>query len=96
MLTPFRHCKKGRDMMQKSGSAMGIGVELATVMVAPTLFGNWLDERYGTGKTWLLVGFAIGLIAAVRVIQRVMGEYRRQLKKAKSEEDTAKKTLTKD
>lgn len=40
----------------------GMGTELAGAIVGLTLFGLWIDHRYGTGQKATLIGAAIGVI----------------------------------
>lgn len=44
---------------------IGLGMLLATSVVAPLLGGLWLDGRLGTSPAGVLVGLLLGIVAAV-------------------------------
>lgn len=52
-------------------SLVGLGFEFAGMLVLLTLGGWWLDERWGTGPLFMLIGLAIGLIGGVYNFWRV-------------------------
>jgi len=39
-----------------------MGFELAAVIVGLTLVGLWVDRRFGTGPTGLLIGAGLGIV----------------------------------
>ena len=51
-------------MMNSPAFALeGIGTTLAVLIVGSTLFGHWLDQRFGTDPLWTLVFLLLGLMA---------------------------------
>jgi ATP synthase protein I len=61
---------------------IGIGSYLATAIVVPTLFGQYLDGRFGTEPVLTLVLLVVGLLAgflgAYRQLQDVLREANRE------------------
>lgn len=46
--------------------------QLAIVVVVPLVGGHWLDERYGTGPIWFLVGCGVALLGIIGVMVRIV------------------------
>lgn len=54
-------------------SPLSVGLQWAStittiglMMALPPLFGQWLDNRYGTGPVWTVVLAVLGFLAAMR------------------------------
>jgi F0F1-type ATP synthase assembly protein I len=54
-----------RDM-----AGLSLGLEFVISIVVMAALGRWIDARYHTGQTFLLVGFAIGAAAGFRSMYR--------------------------
>lgn len=61
---------------------VGIGSYLATAIVVPTLFGHYLDGRFGTEPVLtlllLVIGLMAGFLGAYRQLQDVLREANRE------------------
>ena len=55
---------KPRPWWVSTAQFMGIGWYIAAAIVAPTLFGVWLDGKAGTEPLFLLIGLLLGVAAA--------------------------------
>ena len=55
---------------------VGIGTSLAVWIVLPTLFGSWLDSRFGTDPlltlAFLVLGLMVGFFDAYRRLRDVI------------------------
>ena len=49
-------------------------IALSASMVIPALIGAWIDQRLGTKVVFLLLGFALGITAAVFQLMRIVQE----------------------
>jgi F0F1-type ATP synthase assembly protein I len=54
----------GRPWWVSAAQLTGLGWYIAAAIVAPTLFGVWLDGKAGTPPLFLLVGLLLGVVAA--------------------------------
>jgi F0F1-type ATP synthase assembly protein I len=54
-----------RDM-----AGLSLGLEFVISIVVMAALGRWIDARFHTGQTFLLVGFAIGAAAGFRSMYR--------------------------
>lgn len=71
----------------KAGQALGeqaqatrmmlLPMEMAVAPVLVTLFGWWLDRRFGTSPLLVLTGLGVGLTVAVRAVMRAIKEVSR-------------------
>ncbi len=64
--------------MQENWKSIGsygtLGLEIVLGVILPCYVGSLADDHYGTGNTWLYVGFLIGVAHGVRAVWRVMKE----------------------
>lgn len=78
--------KKTRDAY-RSVRYTGLGIELAVFLVAGTLGGNWIDEKYGTAPWGILGGVAFGVAGGVRTLIRTV----RQIQHNQAAEDAERR-----
>jgi ATP synthase protein I len=63
-----------------------LGLEIVISVLIGLFGGRWLDERFGT-EPWLgVLGFALGVGAAVRSVQRTQRDLRRVAEKEEREQ----------
>lgn len=55
-----------------------VGIEMAAAVAIGAVAGNWVDERYHSSPWGLLVGFGIGLGAAIKAVARVIRMHNRE------------------
>ena len=55
-----------------TGTAIGMGWQLAVVVLLPILGGYKLDQMRGSMPAWTLVGMVVGLAASILVIRRAL------------------------
>lgn len=79
-------------------SPMAVAIAMASMiisigleMVVPGLIGYWLDGRFGTEPVLLLVGFAVGIVAAGWQLTRLVAK----LSAANSKRDSSKRDRSK-
>jgi len=71
---------RGRNKpMQEFSRYHAFAVEIAVAVIAPTLVGRWLDSKTGKDPWFMIAGLILGAAAAVRSVQRVYGESKRNL-----------------
>jgi len=63
----------------RSPMAVGIGmasmiISIGMELVIPGLIGYWLDGRFGTKPLLLLIGFAVGMLAAGWQLTRLVAK----------------------
>lgn len=62
--------------MQNSWKGLGsygtLGLEIVLGVLLPSYVGIQVDRHYGTGRLWLLVGFAFGVAHGVRAVYRAL------------------------
>jgi ATP synthase protein I len=61
----------GRPRWVSAAQLTGLGWYIAAAIVAPTLFGVWLDGKAGTAPLFLLIGLLLGVLAAFYGIYRM-------------------------
>ena len=49
-----------KEMEESSLRWLGVGIEFCVVVVLCTLFGNWLDGKWGTSPGFLILFFLFG------------------------------------
>src|SRR5689334_2643237 len=53
-------------------SAMDMGWRLALSVLVPVIIGSWLDGRYKTSPSWVLVGLFVAVGLAVMVVTKTI------------------------
>lgn len=62
----------GSDPGPRNTAALAMaGLEMGLVIVALTLFGRWLDGRYGTPPWLTLIGLAMGLVGGTYNVWKI-------------------------
>ncbi|MBL8148544.1 MAG: AtpZ/AtpI family protein [Blastocatellia bacterium] len=57
--------KPPNDISWKSALMLsGIALSIPGTIIVPALIGYLIDKKFGSGSTYLLVGFVIGLVGA--------------------------------
>lgn len=73
---------KGYQFLATATWFVGMGWAIAVAIVLGVLIGNWADGRAGTHPLFLLLGLvlglALGLYSAGRMLMRFLSEERRQ------------------
>ncbi|MEN9578754.1 MAG: hypothetical protein RJA70_1763 [Pseudomonadota bacterium] len=85
-----------QDNWKGIGSYGTVGLEIVLGIVLPCYVGSLADGRYGTGKTWLFVGFLIGVGHAVRVVWRTMKQANQEADAETEREKTKRKQYYED
>ena len=62
-----------------------MGLEMVLGVILPCYVGSLADKRWGTGDTFLILGFLIGLAHAVRAVWRALERTKEDAKKAEEE-----------
>jgi F0F1-type ATP synthase assembly protein I len=55
-------------------------------VMLPSYVGYLVDQRYGTGYGFFLLGFVLGIAHGVRAISRMMKSWRRDVEEAERRE----------
>jgi ATP synthase protein I len=63
-----------------------LGLEIVLSLLVGLFGGSWLDGKFGTDPILTWVGFAFGIGAAVRSIQRAMAMMKRETEREEREE----------
>lgn len=54
---------------------VALSLQLGSAVAIPTVFlaigGHAMDERYGTGSVWLLVGLILGFISSIGLVWKI-------------------------
>ena len=61
------------------GYTGSVGLEIAAYFVAPYLFGQWLDKKFGTAPWISYFLLLAGIGAAIKALVRVTRVYKRSL-----------------
>ena len=61
-----------RENWKSIGSYGTLGLEIVLGILLPCYVGSLADDHYGTGKTWLYVGFFIGIAHGIHAVRRVL------------------------
>jgi len=67
-----------RSAQQMAAIALSMSGQLVVAVVAPVLFGHWLDQRYHKASFWTIIGLVVsiaGMIAVVIQANRQINEY---------------------
>jgi F0F1-type ATP synthase assembly protein I len=71
---------QGRAEWFRYSSAASVGIEIAVAIVGCTLFASWLEREYTHWSPWtMLIGFGIGVGAAIKALVRTAKQYQREI-----------------
>jgi F0F1-type ATP synthase assembly protein I len=77
---PAKRGPQGKGAWFRYSSAASIGIEMAVAIVGCTLFAGWLEREYTHWSPWTTVlGFGVGMGAAIKAIVRTAKQYQREL-----------------
>ncbi len=77
---PQRRAIGGKAAWVRYASASSVGIEMAVAIVLCTLAARWLESNYTHWSPWTtLIGFAVGIGAAIKAIVRAIRQYEREL-----------------
>ena len=74
--------------LQSFSRGYSLAVEIAVAVIAPTLFGWWLDGKTGKAPWFTIGGMILGGAAAARSVQRFYRESQEADRKGKEPSDT--------
>ena len=78
------------------GSYGTLGLERVLGLVLACYVGSLADERWGSGDTFLIIGFFLGLAHAVRAVWRALNRIKEEAAKAERERKAARKKYHED
>jgi len=69
-------------------SASSVGIEIAVAIVGCTLLAGWIEREYTHWSPWTtVIGFCIGVGAAIKALVRTAKDYQREVAEAQREQD---------
>ena len=78
--SPARRQVGGKATWFRYASASSVGIEIAVAIVGATLVARWLETNYTHWAPWTtLIGFAVGIGAAVKALVRTARQYQDEL-----------------
>lgn len=78
------------------GSYGTLGLEMVLGVVLPCYVGSLADKRWGTGDTFLIIGFLLGIAHAVRAVWRALERAKRESQQAEEERRRARQKYYED
>jgi ATP synthase protein I len=83
---------KGQNLAQYS-EYLGLGIQIAAVMILPLLLGVWLDNKFGYSPWFTAVGALVGVIGIFAMIVKIaiMANQKTEADKRKRKEKDIKK-----
>lgn len=77
---PERRRGGGKAAWFRYSSAASVGIEIAVAIVGCTLLAHWLELRFTHWSPWTtLIGFAVGVGAAVKALVRTAKQFQREV-----------------
>ncbi len=71
-------------------SAASLGIEIAVAVAGCTLLARWIETRFTHWSPWTtLIGFGIGLGAAINAIVRTARQFQREIAEREREREQA-------
>lgn len=68
-------------------SASSVGIEIAIAIVGCTLLARWLEQEYTHWSPWTtMIGFVIGVGAAINALVRTAKQYQREVAEREREQ----------
>lgn len=62
----------GRKLLKSGTQHAAVGIEIAACLLIGFFGGRWLDATFGTEPYLMTFGGIVGLIAAIKVIHRII------------------------
>ena len=70
---------RGQAAWLRYSSASSVGIEIAVAIVGCTLLAGWLEREYTHWSPWTtVIGFGIGVGAAINALVRTAKQYQRE------------------
>jgi F0F1-type ATP synthase assembly protein I len=60
------------DMLKAGVRLSAVGIEIAVCVLLGFGAGYWLDGKFGATPLWTLIGGAMGIAAAAKVVHRLI------------------------
>jgi F0F1-type ATP synthase assembly protein I len=77
---PERRREGGKAPWFRYTSAASVGIEIAVAIVGCTLLARWIELRFTHWAPWTtLIGFAVGIGAAVKALVRTAKQFQREV-----------------
>lgn len=77
---PERRGPGGKAPWFRYTSAASVGIEIAVAVVGCTLLAHWIELRFTHWSPWTtVIGFAIGIGAAVKALVRTARQFQREI-----------------
>ena len=76
---------------KSAGSYSTVGLEFSLSVIVGLLFGQWLDEKLGTGDVMTVIWFGFGLAAGARAIYRALQKANREADRYAEQAEKEKK-----
>jgi F0F1-type ATP synthase assembly protein I len=90
---PERRREGGRAPWFRATSAASIGIEIAVAIVGCTLLAGWIEHRFTHWSPWTtLIGFAVGIGAAIKALVRTAREFQRDVAERERLEQAARES----
>jgi F0F1-type ATP synthase assembly protein I len=71
---------QGRADWFRYSSAASVGIEIAVAIVGCTLLAGWIEREYTHWSPWTtVIGFGIGVGAAIKALVRTAKQYQREI-----------------
>lgn len=80
-----------QDNWKGLGTYGTLGLEIVLGVVLPSYVGIKADRHFGTGRLWLIVGFAFGIAHGVRAVYRALQRANREAEAYEAEERKRRK-----
>ena len=69
-------------------SAASVGIEIAVAIVGCTLLAGWIEHRFTHWSPWTtLIGFGVGIGAAIKAIVRTAKQFQREIAEREREQE---------
>lgn len=67
--------KENRRLLFELGYASCLGIAMAIAIFGSMFIGLWLDAKFNTGSTFILIFLVLGILAAFRNVQVFVRRY---------------------
>ncbi len=66
---------EGGISWRQAMGTVGLALAIPWMIGIPALIGWWLDKKYATAPTWLIVGLVIGFVSTALDIYKLMKRF---------------------